>query len=44
VEGTIRQAVAVTDMHHAPYRGLAKTHLEHICSAVALNVLRLHAW
>jgi hypothetical protein len=25
-------------------RGLAKTHLEHIYSAVALNLLRLHAW
>jgi hypothetical protein len=44
VEGTIRQAVAVTDMHHARYRGLPKTHLEHLCSAVALNLLRLHAW
>jgi hypothetical protein len=44
VKGTIRQAVAVTDMHHARYRGLAKTHLEHVCSAVALNLLRLHAW
>jgi transposase len=44
VEGTIRQAVAVTDMHHVRYRGLAKTHLEHVCSAVALNLLRLHAW
>ncbi|WP_246144690.1 transposase [Actinacidiphila oryziradicis] len=44
VEGTIRQAPAVTDMHHARYRGLAKTHLEHVFSAVALNLLRLDAW
>jgi IS5 family transposase len=44
VEGTIRQAAAVTDMHHARYRGLAKTHLEHVFSAVALNLLRIHAW
>ncbi|WP_246144541.1 transposase [Actinacidiphila oryziradicis] len=44
VEGTIRQAAAVTDMHHARYRGLAKTHLEHVFSAVALNLLRLDAW
>jgi hypothetical protein len=42
VEGTIRQAV--TDMHRARSRGLAKTHLEHVCSAVALNLLQLHAW
>jgi hypothetical protein len=44
VEGTIRQATALTDLHHARYRGLAKTHLEHICSAVALNLIRLDAW
>ncbi|MCQ4080772.1 transposase [Streptomyces sp. RB6PN25] len=44
VEGTIRQAVAVTDLHQARYRGLAKTHLEHIYSAVALNLIRLDAW
>jgi len=44
VEGTIRQAVAVTDLRQARYRGLEKTHLEHIYSAVALNLIRLHAW
>jgi len=44
VEGTIRQAVAVTDTRHARYRGLAKTHLQHVYSAVALNLIRLDAW
>ncbi|HEU4396594.1 MAG TPA: IS1182 family transposase [Actinomycetota bacterium] len=44
VEGTIRQGVAVTDLRHARYRGLAKTHLEHVFSAVALNLIRLDAW
>ena len=44
VEGTIRQAVAVTSMHRARYQGMAKTHLEHVFSAVALNLLRLHTW
>jgi transposase len=44
VEGTIRQAAAVTDIHHARYRGIAKTHLEHVYSATALNLLRLDAW
>jgi len=44
VEGTIRQAVAVTGMRRARYRGLAKTHLEHVYSAVALNLIRLDAW
>jgi len=44
VEGTIRQGVAVTDLRHARYRGLAKTHLEHVYSAVALNLIRLNAY
>ncbi len=44
IEGTIRQATAVTGTRRARYRGLAKTHLEHIYSAVALNLIRLNAW
>jgi len=44
VEGTIAQAVAVTETRRARYRGLAKTGLEHVYSAVALNLIRLHAY
>lgn len=44
VEGTIHQAMAVTGMRRARYRGLKKTHLEHAFSAVALNLIRLDAW
>jgi Transposase DDE domain len=44
VEGTIRQGVAVTGMRHARYRGLARTRLEHASAAVAVNLIRLHAW
>ncbi|WP_241787809.1 transposase [Streptomyces sp. PRh5] len=44
IEGTIRQATTVTGTRRARYRGLAKTHLEHIYSAVALNLIRLNAW
>jgi transposase len=44
VEGTIRQAVAVTDIRHARYRGLAKTHLQHVNAATALNLIRVDAW
>ena len=40
VDGTIRQSVAVTGIRHARYRGLAKTRLEHVFSAVALNLIR----
>jgi hypothetical protein len=44
IEGTISQAVAATGMRRARYRGLAKTHLEHVLSATALNLIRLHAY
>ena len=44
VEGTIHQAVAVTGIRHARYRGLDKTSLEHANAAVAVNLIRLHAW
>jgi transposase len=44
VEGTIRQGIAVTGMRRARYRGLAKTRMEHTSAAVALNLIRLHAW
>src|SRR5262245_42652687 len=41
VEGTIAQGVNVCDLRHARYRGLAKTRLQHLVSAAALNVARL---
>jgi IS5 family transposase len=44
VEGTIRQVIAVTGIRRARYRGLQKVHLEHVFSAVALNLIRLDAW
>ncbi|OEJ22728.1 hypothetical protein AR457_36210 [Streptomyces agglomeratus] len=44
IEGTIHQAVAVTGIRRARYLGLQKTHLEHVFSAVALNLIRLDAW
>ncbi len=44
VEGTMHQAIAVTGTRNARYKGLAKTHLEHVYSAVALNLIRLDAW
>ena len=44
VEGTIAQGVNVFDLRHARYRGLAKTRLQHLVTAAALNVARLAAW
>jgi Transposase DDE domain len=44
IEGTIAQASRRSDLHRARYRGLAKTHLQHILTALALNLVRLDAW
>jgi hypothetical protein len=44
VEGTIHQAVATTDIRRSRYLGIAKTHLAHVFTAVAINLTRLDAW
>jgi len=44
IEATISQAITVTGCRRARYRGLAKTHLEHIYCAVAVNLHRLDAY
>ncbi len=44
VEGTIAQATHVTGVRHARYTGLAKTRLEHLLAATAVNLIRLDAW
>jgi len=44
IEGTISQAVRAFGLRQARYRGHAKTHLQHILIAVALNLARLAAW
>jgi hypothetical protein len=38
------QATRRSDLHQARYRGLAKTHLQHVLTALALNLVRLDAW
>ena len=44
IEGTIAQASRRSDIHHTRYRGLAKTHLQHVLTALALNLVRVDAW
>jgi len=44
VEGTLSQAVHSHDLRHTRYRGLSKTHLQHLATAAALNVSRTIAW
>jgi transposase len=44
VEGTISQGVRSFGLRHSRYWGLAKTHLQHLASAAAINLDRLGAW
>ncbi|MEJ8632094.1 transposase [Streptomyces sp. MS2.AVA.5] len=44
VEGTINQALDITGIRRARYRGLPKVRLQHAFSATALNVIRLDAY
>jgi len=44
VEGTLSQGIRRSDMRHCRYRGLAKTHLQHLLTAAALNFWRVAQW
>jgi hypothetical protein len=44
VEGTIHQATATTGIRRSRYHGLPKTHLAHVFTATAINLIRLDAW
>jgi transposase len=43
-EGTLSQAVRRGGLRHARYLGLAKTHLQSLLTATALNLVRLLNW
>jgi transposase len=44
VEGTISQAVCTFGVRQSRYRGIAKTHLQHLATAAAVNLFRIIAW
>jgi transposase len=44
IEGTISQGVRGRDLRRARYRGMAKTHLQHVLIAVGINLTRLIHW
>ena len=44
IEGTISQSVRAFGARRTRYRGLPKTHLQQVITAVAINVRRLVAW
>ena len=44
IEGTLSQAICALGLRRSRYIGLAKTHLQHLLTALALNMIRLVAW
>ncbi|MGZ5362570.1 MAG: IS1182 family transposase, partial [Solirubrobacterales bacterium] len=44
IEGTLSQGVRAFGLRRSRYRGLAKTHLQHVATAAAVNLERLAAW
>jgi transposase len=44
IEGTISQGVRAFDLRRCRYLGRAKTHLQHILTATAINVVHLFQW
>lgn len=41
IEGTVSQAVRRSDIRQARYIGVAKTHLQHVLTALSLNFIRM---
>jgi transposase len=44
IEGTLSQGVRGYGLRQARYTGLAKTHLQHILTAAAINIVRIDDW
>jgi transposase len=44
VEGTLSQGVRALGLRRTRYRGLSKTHLQHVATAAAINIDRIVAW
>lgn len=44
IEGTISQGTRAFDLRRSRYIGLAKTHLQHVATAAAINLTRAVSW
>jgi transposase len=44
VEGTHAQAISRCGLRRSRYVGLAKTHLQHVITAAAVNLVRVAEW
>jgi len=44
IEGTLSQGIRAFALRRARYIGLARTHLQHILTAAAMNIVRISMW
>ena len=44
VESSLSQGIRCFAVRQSRYRGLARTHLQHLLSAAAMNIVRVIAW
>ena len=44
IEGTLSEGIRAHGLRRARYIGLAKTHLQHLMTATAINCKRIHNW
>jgi len=44
IEGTISEGVRAHGLRRSRYAGTAKTHLQHVASAAAINLVRINGW
>ena len=44
IEGTMSRALRQCDLRRTRYRGFTKTHLQHVMTAAAMNMLRATEW
>lgn len=44
IEGTMGQAVEKLGMRRSRYRGIRKTHFQHLVTAAAINIQRMLSW
>jgi transposase len=44
IEGTHTQAIRRCGLRHCRYIGQAKTHVQHVLTATAINLVRVAAW
>jgi transposase len=44
IEGTLSQGIRACGLRRSRYRGEAKTHLQHVLTAAAINLVRIYHW